>query len=107
MLLIDERRISPTTIEAIGHNYGISDTGCMFDQYDRKVCKLLQARMVKPSEQLRALKLCGLRVYLYYLTKGEMTAKAYADWWGMELDRGMRKDFMSGVEDLKVNGFLE
>lgn len=41
MLLVDERRISPTTIEAIGHNYGISDTGCMFDEYDKKVCRLL------------------------------------------------------------------
>ena len=33
MLVVDERKLSQSTIEAIGHNYGISDTGYDFDEH--------------------------------------------------------------------------
>lgn len=110
MITIDERRLSQSTIEAIGHNYGISDTGCDFDEYAKKVCKLLQNegnRKKFNSKIIRPLKLCGLRMYLFLLTGRSQTYREYAEWQGVEADRGLRKDFANGMEDLKRNGIIE
>lgn len=106
MLLIDEKKLSQTTIEAIGHNYGISDAGLMFDEYAKKVCQVLQVRKKKgiDNKVIGQLKLCGLRVYLYSLTGKEMNARSYAEWLGKECTQSIRKDFNNGLEDLKANG---
>lgn len=46
MITIDERRLSQSTIETIGHNCGISDTGCDFDEFckenDMSVSQLIR-----------------------------------------------------------------
>ena len=110
MIIIDERRLSQSTIETIGHNYGISDTGCDFDEYAKKVCKLLQSEGNKKefnSKIIRPLRLCGLRMYLFLLTGKPQTYREYADWQGVEVDRGLRNDFVNGMEDLKRNGIIE
>lgn len=104
MLLIDEKKLSQTTIEAIGHNYGISDAGLMFDEYAKKVCQVLQVRKKKgiDSKVIGQLKLCGLKVYLYSLTGKEMNARSYAEWLGKECTSTIRQDFSKGLEDMKA-----
>lgn len=103
MLVVDERKLSQSTIEAIGHNYGISDTGYDFDEYSKLICKLLQVKKKKgiDSKLVGKLKLCGLRVYLFSLTGKEMNAREYANWLGKEFTQSVRKDFNNGLEDIQ------
>ena len=103
MLVVDERKLSQSTIEAIGHNYGISDTGYDFDEYSKLICKLLQVKKKKgiDSKLVGKLKLCGLRVYLFSLTGKEMSAREYANWLGKEFTQSVRKDFNNGLEDMQ------
>lgn len=103
MVMIDETRVSQNTIEAIGHNYGIPDIGCMFDQYAKKVLGYLKKKTPEPidSKLVGKLKLCGLRVYLYQQSGGVMTPQAYAEWLGKNLTISVRQDFTNGIEDLK------
>ena len=111
MLLIDEKKLSQTTIEAIGHNYGISDAGLMFDEYAKKVCQVLSinkgSRRIFDSKIIRPLRLCGLRMYLFLLSGRPQTYAEYADWQGVEVNRSLRNDFTSGMEDLRRNGIVE
>lgn len=102
MLVVDERKLSQSTIEAIGHNYGISDTGYDFEEYPKLICKLLQVKKKKgiDSKLVGKLKLCGLRVYLFSLTGKEMNVREYAEWLGKELTVGVRQDFTKGIDDL-------
>ena len=106
MLVVDERKLSQSTIEAIGHNYGISDTGYDFDEYSKLICKLLQVKKKKgiDSKLVGKLKLCGLRVYLYQQSGGVMTPQAYAEWLGKDLNKAVRTDFANGIENLKEMG---
>lgn len=106
MVMIDETRVSQNTIEIIGHNYGIPDTGCTFDQYAKRVLGYLKKKTPEPIDNklVGKLKLCGLRVYLYQQSGGVMTPQAYAEWLGKDLNKAVRTDFANGIENLKEMG---
>ena len=59
------------------------------------------------------LKLCGLRLYLYFIEDKErenISFKQYAAWLGKNYDlngRSVRKAVSDGVADLIKNGYLE
>lgn len=103
MVMIDETMIDSSVLEAIGHNYGIRDTGCSYGEYAKRVLMYLKKKTPKQVDNklVGKLKLCGLRVYLYQLNGGEMTPQAYAAWLGKDLTISIRQDFNNGVEDIK------
>ena len=102
MLVVDERKLSQSTIKEKEKNYGNSDTGYDFEKYSKLICKLLQKKKKKgiDSKLVGKLKLCGLRVYLFSLTGKEMNVREYAEWLGKELTVGVRQDFTKGIDDL-------
>lgn len=106
MVMIDEKMIDNSVIEAIGHNYGIRDTGCMYGEYVKRVLGYLKKKTPEPidSKLVGKLKLCGLRVYLYQQSGGVMTPQAYAEWLGKDLNKAVRTDFANGIENLKEVG---
>lgn len=103
MIMIDEKMIDNSVLEAIGHNYGIRDTGCMYGEYAKRVLAYLKKKTPEPIDNklVGKLKLCGLRVYLYQQSGGVMTPQAYAEWLGKNLTISVRQDFTNGIEDLK------
>ena len=46
-------------------------------------------------------------MYLFLLTGKPQTYREYAEWQGVEVSRGLRNDFVNGMDDLKRNGIIE
>lgn len=103
MIIVDENRLTDQTIEMIGHDMGIDDVGLTFEGYVEKVKKILRKAplSVIKGSKARELKLCGLRVYLYSLTKRPLVVSEYAKWLGQDLTMTVRTEFTRGIEDIK------